>query len=126
MCLDLTIKRLAGALWRVTLKIKAVIVFPNVTRIFHTKSQSPSEKIGWATTVWVLIEDDGLYWEVDKMGPNPEMLHTLSTEKKKRFASKLARESNYKIIYLDKNRANDSVSNKNGTFKNIPFRVGDI
>ena len=101
-------------------------MFPNVTGIFHTKSENPSEQIGWATTVWVLIEDDGLYWEVDKMGPNPERLHSLSTEKRKRFASKLARESNYKIIHLDKKRARASVSNKNGSFKNIPFRVGDL
>lgn len=109
------------------MQIKAVIVFPNIKSIFHTKSRYPREKIGWATTVWVLTENNGLYWRMNsRYNPNRQRIHTLSTEKKKRFASKLAREYNCKIIYLDKGRAAASIGTFDGSFKDIPFLEKDL
>jgi len=111
------------------MNIEAVIIFPNIKSIFHTKSRYPREKIGWATTVWTLTEDNGLYWRMNSrytLGPSRKRIHTLSTEKKKRFASKLAREFNCKIIYLDKRRASDSIGAFDGSFNNIPFMEKDL
>lgn len=110
------------------MKIEAVIIFPNIKSIFHTKSRYPRKKIGWATTVWTLTEDNGLYWRISSMyfSPHQKRIHTLSTEKKKRFASKLARESGCKIVYLDKRRAADSIGAFDGSFKDIPFMEKDL
>lgn len=108
------------------MQIKAVIVFPNVASIFHTKSANRSEKIGWITTIWTL-KGGGLYWEMDKLLPTPiERFHTLSLDKKKLFASKLAKEFGYKIIYLDKRRANHIIRMSGDNFQTITFRKGDI
>lgn len=111
------------------MQIEAIIIFPNIKNIFHTKSRYPREKIGWATTVWTLTEDNGLYWRMRRIYgliPKQNRIHTLSTEKKKRFASKLAREFNCKIIYLDKRRASDSIGTFDGSFKDIPFMEKDL
>lgn len=109
------------------MEIEAIIIFPNCARILQKKSRFHSKQVGWATKMWTLIDNNGLYWEAKIKDGRKYSIYTLSLEKKRRFASKISKQTGCRIIYLDKKRAKKIIMNlRRGMFQPIPFREKDL
>lgn len=80
------------------MEIKRIFVFENSPRVFHTKAKNRRKQVGYPVCVWTLHNKGEYYWESVVM-LNFEVLYSLNSEKKRRWASMLSKKYNCKVIY---------------------------